>query len=152
MRTNHMLTMPDTARPKMRPWIFLPLIIAAGLILYVLSHGCVSPQGGLDVPATVEELALTSMDLESLAVVADMQGKFGTADALRDASVALDKAAEALEGGGAGDAWATLDYALKDLAAVAAANEDGDLALGVAAAQIVVRRVKAALPEPLPSK
>lgn len=134
----------EIARPNLRAWIFLPLIVAAALAFYAIA-GCVTPQGKLDVPATVEELAITSMDLESLAVVAEIQGKNGTAKALRDASLALDAAAGALEGGNAGDAWATLDYALTELAAVAAANQDGDLALGVAAAQIAVRRIKAGL-------
>jgi hypothetical protein len=127
-------------------WRFLPILVAACLALVALS-GCVTPDGDFDAPATAQELALTSIDLESLAVVAEIKGKDSTAKALRDASVALDAAADALESGQpVGDAWGTIDAALDVLDALAAKEQDGDLALGVAAARIVVRRIKASVP------
>jgi hypothetical protein len=123
------------------------LLLCAALALPL--YGCLAPDGTLDVPATVDELQLTSGDLLILSDTATAMGKPETADALRVASDAIYKAALALDSGApTADAWGLVDSSLDLLEAIAAKEQDGDLAIGVAAARIVLGRVKAHLPEP----
>lgn len=122
--------------------------IAAIALLLPLA-GCPSLGGPPDWPAIELELTLTAADLTDLAAVAASLDKPGTAQALQDAAGAIQKAAEALSAGaGTGDAWGALEFALDQLEAIAAANEDADLLIGVVAAKIIVRRVKGYLPPP----
>ena len=130
----------------MRTHTILSAGLAAGLCLLAIQpSGCLAPDGKLDVPATVVELNLTADDLDTLATVAEG----GTAKALQDTAGAIRQAATVLgQGGPPGDAWSLLDASLDALAAVAEKEEDSDLALAVAAARIIVGRIKASLPEP----
>lgn len=132
----------------MKPYRILPLAIAAVLALVAVQPSCTST-GAPDWPAIERELDLTAADLEILAETADAMGKASTAQALRSTSNAVRHAHGILASGGPpGDAWGLIDASLDALALVAEKEQDSDLALGVAAARIVLGRVKAYLPEP----
>lgn len=137
-----------TITHRIRWWYAIPLAVAAALALLAVQPGCTST-GDPDWPAIERELDLTAADLEILAETATGLGKASTAQALQDAAGAVRAAHEIVAAGGPpGDAWGLLDASLDALAAVAEKEGDSDLALGVAAARIVLGRVKAYIPEP----
>lgn len=133
---------------RIRLWTFLPILAAAILTIVAVQPSCTST-GAPDWPAIERELDLTAADLEILAETADAMGKASTAQALRSTSNAVRHAHGILAGGGPpGDAWGLIDASLDSLALVAEKEDDSDLALGVAAARIMLGRVKAYLPSP----
>lgn len=131
---------------RIRPWKFLPVMVAAALFVAAILPSCTST-GAPDWPKVEREMDLTAADLEILAETADTLGKASTADALRNTADAVRQAHSVLAGGGPPeDAWALVDASLDVLAALAEKEKDSDLALGVAAARITLGRVKAYLP------
>lgn len=120
------------------------------LALFLLAPlmGCPATGADPDWPAIERELDLTAADLDDLAQTAVALNKPDTAKALQAAAQATRQASEVLaKGGDATDAWGLLDASLDVLSGLAEKEQDSNLALGVAAAKIVVRRARAYLPE-----
>ncbi len=123
-------------------WAYLILALAAIVGAASGLAGCAS----LNVE---RELDLAAADLEILAVQADGFGEESAADALQAAADSARQAHAIIAGGGPPeDAWALVDASLAVLDALAEREQNGQLALGVAAARIALGRVKAYLPSP----
>lgn len=134
------------------PWT-IPAALLLGLLSWGICGTACTATGKPDWPAIERELELSVADLNTLEQLAvslereDIAAKLGD---VRDAVAQAEALLEAYNAGtgGSDDLYAVLGGALDALAALADELESDDLRFGVAAAEIVLRRIQAHFPQP----